>query len=55
MKNIIYSILPMLLVVVGILAVSVGVSMIYLPAGIIFAGAAATASGVLIMRGDDGA
>ncbi|MDO4810547.1 MAG: hypothetical protein Q3985_01255 [Eubacteriales bacterium] len=55
MKRFFYSILPLLLVMIGIIAASVGVAMIYLPAGIIFAGTAMTATGVLMMRGDDGA
>lgn len=43
--------LPTTLVVLGAVAVSVGIAMIYLPAGIIAAGILAAAGGVLLIQG----
>lgn len=43
--------LPTILLVLGAAAVACGVAMIYLPAGVITAGALAIVSGVLLIRG----
>lgn len=43
--------LPTILLVFGAVAVSGGVAMIYLPAGVIVAGALAIICGVLLIRG----
>lgn len=43
--------LPTSLLVLGAVAVSCGVGMIYLPAGIIVAGVLAILSGVMLIRG----
>lgn len=43
--------LPTVLLVSGTVAVSCGVAMIYLPAGLITAGALAIIGGVLLIRG----
>lgn len=43
--------LPTILLVFGAVAVSGGVAMIYLPAGVIAAGALAIICGVLLIRG----
>ena len=43
--------LPTLLLVLGAVAVSCGVAMIYLPAGVIAAGAIDIVGGVLLIRG----
>lgn len=45
--------LPTMLLVLGAAAVSGGVAMIYLPAGVISVGALAIVSGVLMIRGGD--
>ena len=47
------SLIPTLLIVLGAAAVSYGVAMIYLPAGIICAGILAATGGVLMVRGGD--
>lgn len=44
--------LPTLLLVLGAVAVSCGVAMIYPPAGVITAGALAIVGGVLLIRGE---
>lgn len=43
--------LPTMLLVLGAVAVSCGVAMIYLPAGVITAGVLAVIGGVLLIRG----
>ena len=43
--------LPTILLVLGAVAVSCGVAMIYLPAGVISAGVLAIIGGVLLIRG----
>ena len=43
--------LPTILLVLGATAVSCGVAMIYLPAGVIAAGTLAIVGGVLLIRG----
>lgn len=45
--------LPTTLVVLGAVAVSVGISMIYLPAGIVAAGVLVAVGGVLMIKGGD--
>lgn len=42
---------PMLVYVAGLAVFAIGVAMIYLPAGLMVAGASATASAVLYVRG----
>ena len=44
--------LPTLLLVLGAVAVSCGIAMIYLPAGVIAAGTLAIVGGVLLIRGE---
>lgn len=54
MKKLLYamsSALPTILLVLGAAAVSVGVGLLCVPAGIITAGAAAMAGGVLLIKG----
>ena len=48
-----FDLLPTTLVVLGAAAVSYGVALIYLPAGIISAGMLAVIGGVLMMLGGD--
>lgn len=48
-----FDLLPTALVVLGSAAVSYGVALIYLPAGIISAGMLAVIGGVLMMLGGD--
>lgn len=43
--------IPTILLVLGAIAVSCGVAMIYLPAGVIAAGVLAIIGGVLLIRG----
>ena len=45
--------LPTTLVVLGAVAVSVGIAMIYLPAGIVATGVLAAIGGVLMIKGGD--
>lgn len=54
--NFVGDMLPTGLLVLGAAAVSCGIGMIYLPAGVIAAGALAIVGGVLLIRGggDDG-
>ena len=47
------NLIPTLLIVLGAAAVSYGVAMIYLPAGIICAGILTVTGGVLMVRGGD--
>lgn len=49
--KILSAMLPTLLLVLGAVAVSCGVAMIYLPAGVIAAGVLAVIGGVLLIRG----
>ena len=46
--------LPTILLVFGAVAISCGVAMIYLPAGVIAAGTLAITCGVLLIRGGGG-
>ena len=49
--KILSAMLPTILLLLGAVAVSCGIAMIYLPAGVITAGALAIVGGVLLIRG----
>lgn len=49
------TIMPTAIVVIGAVAVAVGIGMIYLPAGVIAGGALAMVAGVVLIRGGDDA
>lgn len=53
-RNRITAALPTVLLVLGAIAVSVGIGMVYIPAGVISGGGWTLLGGVLLIKGGDG-